>query len=143
MCLARIQYLSRCALWIAFPTGSKVPGSARQLQVATVSAAVKALTRFLGDLLYFLTGEGSWSLRPRERVVIEAVIDTLPEHAQALLRSQLNGTTFVQRSHKQISRPRFYTAPYLRDRKGDQRCQALTPSGYLDTEGCKDHDQAN
>lgn len=121
MCLAWIQCLSRCALWIAFPTGSKVPGSeevsARQLQVATVSAAVKALTRFLGDLLYFLTGEGSWSLRPHERVVIEAVIDTLPEHAQALLHSQLNGTMFVQRSHKQISRPRFYTAPYLQDRR--------------------------
>jgi hypothetical protein len=121
MCLAWIQCVSRCALWIAFPTGSKVPGSeevsARQLRVATVSAAVKTLTRFLGDLLYFLTGEGSWSLRPHERVVIEAVIDTLPEHAQALLHSQLNGTTFVQRSHKQISRPRFYTAPYLRDRR--------------------------
>jgi len=67
--------------------------------------------------LYFVTGEGSWSLRPHERVVIEAVIDTLPEHSQALLRSQLNGTMFVQRSHKQISRPRFYTAPYLRDRR--------------------------
>jgi hypothetical protein len=49
--------------------------------------------------------------------VIEAVIDTLPEHSQVLLRSQLNGTTFVQRSHKQICRPRFYTAPYLQDRR--------------------------
>ncbi|QHO76533.1 hypothetical protein ACH79_31855 [Bradyrhizobium sp. CCBAU 051011] len=121
MCLAWIQCLSRCALWIAFPTGSKVPGSeevsVRQLQVATVSAAVKALIRFLWDLLYFLTGEGSWSLRPHERVVIEAVIDTLPEHSQVLLRSQLNATTFVQRSHKQICRPRFYTAPYLQDRR--------------------------
>src|SRR6185295_16835039 len=92
----RWRFEQSCIL--AFPTGSKVPGSeevsARQLQVATVSAAVKALTRFLGDLPYFLTGEGSWSLRPHERVVIEAAIDTLPEHAQALLHSQLNGTMF-------------------------------------------------
>ena len=49
--------------------------------------------------------------------MIEAVIDTLPEHFQVLLRSQLNETTFVQRSHKQICRPRFYTAPYLQDRR--------------------------
>lgn len=82
-----------------------------------MGAAVKSLMQLLGDLLYFLTGEGSWSLRPHERVVIEAVIDTLPEHAQVLLRFQLNGTTFVQRSHKQICRPRFYTAPYLQDRR--------------------------
>jgi hypothetical protein len=86
------------------------------LQMATVSAA-KALIRFLWDLLYFLTGEGSWSLRPHERAVIEAVIDTLPEPSQVLLRSQLSETTFVQRSHKLICRPRFYTAPYLQDRR--------------------------
>lgn len=91
---------------------------AQQLPVATVIAAVNALIRFLWDLLYFLTGEGSWSLRPHESVVIKAVIDTLPEHSQALLRSQLSGTTFAQRSHKQICRPRFYTAPYLQDRRG-------------------------
>jgi hypothetical protein len=90
--------------------------SARQLQGATVSA-VKALIRFLWDLLYFLTGEGSWRLRPHERAVIEAVIDILPEPSQGLLRAQLNETTFVQRSHQQICRPRFYTTPYLRDRR--------------------------
>ena len=121
MCPAWIQCLSRCALWIAFQTGSRVPGSevvsARQLQVATVSAAVKALIRFLWDLLYFLTGEGGWSLRPHERAVIDAVIDTLPERSQVLLRSQVSGIKFVQRSHKQICRPRFYTAPYLQDRR--------------------------
>lgn len=80
-------------------------------------AAVRSWMRFLGDLLYYLTGEGSWSLRSHERMVIEAVIDTLPEHAQALLRSQLEETTFVQRTPKQISRPCFYTAPYLQDRR--------------------------
>ncbi len=81
----------------------------------TVIAAAKSLIHFLSDLLYFLSGVGSWSLRPHERAVIEAVIDTLPEHSQVVFRSQLNGTIFVQRSHKQISWPRFYTAPYLRD----------------------------
>lgn len=80
-------------------------------------SAVKALILFLWDLLYFLTGEGSWSLRPHERIVIEAAIDFLPEHAQALLRSQLKQTTFVQRSHKQICWPRFYLSPYLQDRR--------------------------
>src|SRR5688500_13171131 len=91
MCPAWIQFLSRCALWIAFQTGSKVPGlavvSARQLLVATVSAAVKSLFLFLWDLLYFLTGEGGWSLRPHERAVIDALIDTLPERSRVLLRS--------------------------------------------------------
>lgn len=80
-------------------------------------AAIKSLMRFLWDLLYFLSGEGSWSLRPHERIVLEAVIDILPERSQVLLRSQLKETTFVQRTHKQISRPRFYTAPYLPDRR--------------------------
>ena len=80
-------------------------------------AAVESLMRFLGDLLYFLTGEGSWKLHPHERMVIEAVIDTLPEHAQVLLRAQLKETTFVRRAPKQICRPRFYTAPYLQDRR--------------------------
>lgn len=76
---------------------------------------VKSLTHFFWDLLYFLTGEGSWSLHPRERIVIDAMIDVLPEDAKGLLRSQLNETMFVQRTHKQISRPRFYRVPYLRD----------------------------
>jgi hypothetical protein len=82
-----------------------------------VSAAVKSLIRLLWDLLYFLTGEGSWRFRPHERAVIEAVIDSVPDEFQEVLRSQLTGTMFIQRSHKQISRPRFYTAPYLRDRR--------------------------
>jgi hypothetical protein len=82
-----------------------------------VRAAVSALVRFFWDLLYFLTAEGSWNLRANERVVIEAVTDSLPAEAQALLRSQLGGIKFVQRSHKQISRPRFYAAPYLLDRR--------------------------
>lgn len=112
--------VSRCAVWIESPTGSKAPGSAevsaRQQQVVIVSVA-SAVIRFVWDLLFFLTGEGSWRLRPHERMVLEAAIDLLPEQGQALLRSQLKETTFVQRSNKQICRPRFYTRLYHRDRR--------------------------
>jgi hypothetical protein len=73
--------------------------------------------RFLWDTLYFLGGEGSWKLRPHERIVLEAAIDFLPENAKALMRSQLSETIFVQRSHKQISHPRFYTSFYRLDRR--------------------------
>jgi hypothetical protein len=79
--------------------------------------AVEALFRFLVDLLYWVTGEGSWRLRPHERVVIEAAIDLLPQQSRELLRAQLKETTFVQRSHRQICRPRFYSAPYIPDRR--------------------------
>lgn len=78
-------------------------------------AVFESLIRLIWDLLYFLTGEGSWSLRPHESVVLEAAIDSLPEPSRALFHSRLKGTMFVQRSHKQISWPRFYTAPYLSD----------------------------
>ena len=80
-------------------------------------AVVKSLFGLVRDIEFYLFGEGTWSLRPHERIVIEAAIDILPERSQVLLRSQLKETTFVQRSHKQICRPRFYTAPYLQDRR--------------------------
>lgn len=101
--------------------------------------AVKALMHFLWDLLYFLTGEGSWRLRPHERVAIEAAVDCLPEQAQALLRSQLAGTMFVQRSHKQISRPRFYTEPYCPDRRAieDPEYSDKMIDVQIDVEGVK------
>lgn len=89
----------------------------RQLQEATMIAVLRSMVRFLWDIFYFLTGEGGWRLHSHERAVVEAVIDTLPEHSQVLLRSQLNGILFVQRSHKQICRPRFYTAPYVPDQR--------------------------
>jgi len=80
-------------------------------------SVVKALIDFLWDLLFWIFREGTWSLLPHEKIVIGAAIDFLPAHDQALLRSQLNGTTFVERAHKQISRPRFYAKPYRRDRR--------------------------
>lgn len=79
--------------------------------------AIKAIFSFLWDLLYFLTGEGSWVLRPHERIVIEAAIASLPDHIQMLLRSQLKQIMFIQRSHRQISRPRFYSTFYIRNQK--------------------------
>lgn len=125
-----IQCHSRFALWIAPLIGSRATGSgedaARQRRVMTVSA-VRALTHFLLDVLYFLTGEGSWRLRPHEEIVIEAAIDILPRRSQALLRSQLKETMFIQRSHKQISRPRFYSGLYRPDRR------ALEDADYADT----------
>jgi hypothetical protein len=103
-------------------------------------SAVKALACFLWDLLFFLTGEGSWSLRPHERMVIEAAIDFLPEDAQALLRSQMKETTFVQRSHKQICWPRFYARPYLPDRRAieDLEYYKKLIEVQLDVEGAKE-----
>lgn len=78
---------------------------------------VKSLARFLLDLLYFLTGEGSWGFRPHENLVINAAINFLPENSRGLLYAQLGQATFVQRSHKQICRPRFYISPYLQDQR--------------------------
>lgn len=97
------------------------------------------MIRFLWDMLYFLGGEGSWKLRPHERIVLEAAIDFLPENAQALLRSQLSETTFVQRSHKQISHPRFYTGFYRLDRRGieDLEYSHKVIDVQIDVEGAK------
>lgn len=79
--------------------------------------AVNAIFGFLWDLLYFLTGEGSWVLRPHERIVLEAAVASLPNDKQIILRTQLGQKMFVQRSHGQICRPRFYSAFYVRNKK--------------------------
>lgn len=98
---------------------------------------VNAVIRFLWDTLYFLTGEGSWKLHPHERMVLKAAIDFLPERAQALLRAQLNETVFVQRSHRQISRPRFYIRHYRLDRRAmeDPEYSEKIIDVQLDVEG--------
>ncbi|HQS60016.1 MAG: hypothetical protein B7Y56_15900 [Gallionellales bacterium 35-53-114] len=72
---------------------------------------MKATASFLWDLLYFLTGEGTWRLRTHERLVLEAAIASLPDDIQSQLRAQFNQMLFVQRSNRQISRPRFYSIP--------------------------------
>ena len=68
---------------------------------------MKAIASFLWDMLYFLTGEGTWHLRAQEQLVLEAAIASLSEDIQSQLRDQLKNKLFVQRSHRQLSRPRF------------------------------------
>lgn len=80
-------------------------------------SAVRTVSRFLWDLVYFVTGEGSWALRPHEQIVLEAAVSGLPEAMQILLRSQMTQPVFVQRSHRQISRPRFYSHVYARNQE--------------------------
>ena len=69
----------------------------------------------LWDLLYFLTGEGTWALRAHERIVLEAAITSLPHDAQQHFDALLKQRVFVQRSNRLVGRPRFYTKPYLRN----------------------------
>ena len=75
---------------------------------------IKPLLNLPWDMLYFVTGEGSWKFRPHEQVVLEAVIDHLDSSSQSILRSLLKQRMFVQRSHSRIVRPRFYTSNYAR-----------------------------
>ena len=74
---------------------------------------MKTTASFLWDMLYFLTGEGTWHFRAHERLVLEAAITGLPDNIRGQLRAQLNQKVFVQRSHPQISRPRFYSSPLV------------------------------
>jgi hypothetical protein len=75
---------------------------------------IKPLFNFTWDMLYFITGEGRWRLRPHEKIVLEAVIDNLNTSAQGILRSLLRQKMFIQKSNSRIVRPRFYTAYYSR-----------------------------
>lgn len=49
------------------------------------------------DFLHFLSGDGSWRLRPLEEVVIEAVINDLSASIATLVRRQLGQAFFVER----------------------------------------------
>jgi hypothetical protein len=91
-------------------------GAQARPQQAMTAGVSEAMFRFLWDLLFFLTGEGSWALRPHERIVLEAAIANLPDHAQKLMRPLLKQTVFVQRSHVQVSYPRFYSTFYVQNR---------------------------
>lgn len=78
-------------------------------------SAVKNIAQYIWDLLYFLFGEGNWKLHDHERMVLDAAINTMPEHAQNFYNSQLKSTLFAQRTPKQVCRPRFYPVAYQRD----------------------------
>ncbi|MDF3127210.1 hypothetical protein [Rheinheimera sp. 1928-s] len=98
---------------------------------------MRAILSFLWDLLYFLSGEGTWCLRPHERLVLEAAIANFPDDMQKQLRAQLNQKIFVQRSHRQISRPRFYSPFYVPNKEmyaNDEFLHTLV-SVKIDVEG--------
>lgn len=80
-------------------------------------SAIKGVFNFLWDMLYFLTGEGSWMLRPHERIVLEAAITSFPDNVQKLIRTEMKQKMFIQRSNRQISRPRFYSTFYITNHK--------------------------
>lgn len=68
------------------------------------------------DLLCFLTGEGSWTFRSHERIVLDAAIDSFSEDMRRLFRAQLEQKVFIQRSNKRISLVRFYSSLYFPDK---------------------------
>lgn len=99
--------------------------------------AIRGMGRLLSDLLFFLTMEGNWAFRPHEKVVLKAALDSLPDHDKSLLYSQIHGLKFVQRSHRQIARPRFYRGLYQWDlRKIEHSNQSeMIIEVQLDVEG--------
>ena len=52
--------------------------------------------RFL-HLLHYLSGEGTWQLRPLEKLVIDAVINELSPPTAGLVRRQLEQPLFIER----------------------------------------------
>jgi hypothetical protein len=64
--------------------------------------------RRLLHTLTFLSGEGSWSLRPIEAQLIEAALGHIDEADRKLLESQLKESYFVERINPRIVVLRFY-----------------------------------
>ncbi|MEM9631811.1 MAG: hypothetical protein AAGA50_10830 [Pseudomonadota bacterium] len=64
--------------------------------------------RRLLHMLTFLSGEGSWSLRPVEAQLIKAALDHIDEADGKLLASQLSESFFVERINPRIVVLRFY-----------------------------------
>jgi hypothetical protein len=75
---------------------------------------VKSLLNLLWDLVYSLTGEGSWRLRPHEEKVLIAAFSFFDDEIQKCLHGLLSCRIFVQRSNKKVSLPRFYCRLYVR-----------------------------
>lgn len=63
----------------------------------------------LNRLGHLVSGTGSWSLRPHEKIVVSAVIGTLPEHVRQKCEAQLNARHFVERSNARINVMRLST----------------------------------
>jgi hypothetical protein len=62
----------------------------------------------LWDFLFFVFGEGSWSLRPYEIIVVKAALSSLSEEIRGKIEHQLKSSYFVERTNKHISVIRFY-----------------------------------
>jgi len=64
-------------------------------------------------LLHYISGEGSWALRPEEFTLLDAVIETLPIDVRKIAREQLRQQFFVERTSpgKRIRVIRFYSFP--------------------------------
>lgn len=59
-------------------------------------------------LLHVLFGAGGWRLRPREQVIVDAVLDSLAPHLRELVRTQLKQNFFVDRSSERVFVLWFY-----------------------------------
>jgi len=62
-----------------------------------VIKTIKAILYRCWDFSLFITGEGSWSLTPLEKLILNAVKSVLTKDALKLLNAQLSQKYFVQR----------------------------------------------
>lgn len=72
-------------------------------------AKLKELFRRVNHLLTFLFGEGSWSIKEHERLILDAALGELDANVRELAGRQLEQSYFVERaSHGRINVIRFY-----------------------------------
>ncbi|WP_377191726.1 hypothetical protein [Ruegeria meonggei] len=62
------------------------------------------------EVIYYLSGEGSWKLLAHEKLILMAAIENLVPDERELLRQQLHQDFFVERTNNRISVLRFYEA---------------------------------
>ncbi len=67
----------------------------------------KWLTRAF-EVVYYLSGEGSWKLLAHEQQILMAAIENLVPDEREVLHQQLHQDFFVERTNKMISVLRFY-----------------------------------
>lgn len=68
----------------------------------------RQLLRDLWNLLYFVSCDGSWKLRPHESKVLESAIAYLTDDAKTLVAEQLRHKYFIERTNKRINIFRYY-----------------------------------
>lgn len=66
------------------------------------------ILRKIWEAIYYICGEGGWTLRAYEKLVVESAIDTLDSETQQTLRGQLSSPFFVERTNNRINVIRFY-----------------------------------